>query len=482
MDGTVVALVTPDKVSRPHSNSEVLLEVVSDQSNVDQSNSDRAPARVRARTLPTGATDVTSVVVHSTSSPRNENGKTSDAIERAATIDSPPGSSDLLAVCGTCEATIDLTLTRQRVIDGRITIACVDCLDERPSPLAFDLSDGDDACVDTDALVDVSDGHDIEAPTHDTAGGAIEFVDQTDEREDSTAPSTPIVAVDVSTLPPPALRLKHVAMGGGIAMVVAAIAMFAPGSATSPAAKAPASINTPMPTEELSPSEQAAPEKTLASVTADLSASDAARAHRDAIRERKRIKALARLDRSKRTPMKARVFGKYSLGPLPVAVQGENWIHPLPGMEKKIASSFGQFGARRDHRHRPDCGRGHCGYDLLGPWNMPVVSVLDGVVERVVWRNRRPSGRFVLIRHAAGLRTWYMHLHRPRHGLRPGMKVRAGEEIGRLGTTGLRDKVPHLHFSLDKDGRFYADPQPFLHSSTVIAKPRKPAVDPKSRM
>jgi len=405
----------------------------------------------------------------------------------------------VLAVCGTCNETIDLTSTRQTVAGGCVIISCLSCLGESgtDSDVAarFDVSDTHRADTSSSWLDATLAPHNVApaAPLVERermASNAIEVVDASaaddveetadDVREDPTAPSRPLTALE-SITPPPVFRMKHLAVAGAVGAVVGAIVLFAPGDSSSPSASTLASINTPMPTEQLSVMEQAVPDSKLAAITSAMDPSEAVK-YRDAIRERKRTKELARKKRGKRSVLKGRRFGRFSLGALPVSIQGQSWIHPLPGIAKPVSSHFGRFGARRGHRYRPSCGRGHCGYDLVAPWNMPIVSVLPGVVERVVWRSRRPSGRYVIIKHAEGLRTWYMHLHRPRHGLRPGMTVRAGEEIGRLGTTGLIQRVPHLHFSLEKAGKFYVDPAPFLAQSTTIAKPRPAAVQAKSRM
>lgn len=396
-----------------------------------------------------------------------------------------PGSSYVLAVCASCNATVDLTATRPTVVDGRVQITCHACLG---------LGE-----VDRFELANAETVADTAAPVAETLGtnaalAAVEGDETSAVRADSpvredTAPAVPISAIDSARRP--RLRVRHLASAAAVAAVAGAIALLAPGDPSTPTAHAPAAINVPARTQAIAPLETAAPDVELGTpATATLAPrasddpSNAAREHRDAIRERKRRRAKARKERGKRVAFKGRRFGRFSLGVLPVSLQGESWIYPLPGRAKTRSTSFGRFGAPRGryYYHRPSCGRGHCGYDLLGPWNMPIVAVLPGVVERVVWRSRMPSGRYVVIRHEGGLRTWYMHLHRPRLGLRPGMTVNAGEEIGRLGTTGLRDKIPHLHFSLEKADKFYVDPEPFLMAATTIARPRPPAVKPSHRM
>ncbi len=93
-----------------------------------------------------------------------------------------------------------------------------------------------------------------------------------------------------------------------------------------------------------------------------------------------------------------------------------------------------------------------------------VVELQDGVAENtpaglrpalesVLRQPRLMAGNFVVLRHAAGEYTAYMHL-RPGLPLREGQRVEAGELIGRCGNSG-NSSEPHLHFQL-QDG-----PDPF---------------------
>lgn len=63
------------------------------------------------------------------------------------------------------------------------------------------------------------------------------------------------------------------------------------------------------------------------------------------------------------------------------------------------------------------------------------------------------------------LYSWYFHLAAVPRRIVPGAKVAAGEVIGLLGDTGVKQSAPHLHFSLSvktKSHERYLDPEPLI--------------------
>ncbi len=113
----------------------------------------------------------------------------------------------------------------------------------------------------------------------------------------------------------------------------------------------------------------------------------------------------------------------------------------------RISSGFTR---RRYHpilkRYRP-----HLGIDFAAPHGTPVRSVTDGVV---MWVGRqRASGKMVKIRHNATYVSSYMHLSRYAKNIREGQRVKPGQLIGYVGSTGL-STGPHLDFRLSKDGKY----------------------------
>ena len=101
----------------------------------------------------------------------------------------------------------------------------------------------------------------------------------------------------------------------------------------------------------------------------------------------------------------------------------------------------------------------HNGIDLEGKTGTPIVAAADGVVDHVGWYYN--YGQTVRVVHTDSLTTSYHHMSRYAPGLRSGAKVRRGEVIGFVGSTG-RSTGPHLHFCVMLDGSFI-DPTPYVN-------------------
>lgn len=115
---------------------------------------------------------------------------------------------------------------------------------------------------------------------------------------------------------------------------------------------------------------------------------------------------------------------------------------PIDGA--RLSSNFGK-------RRHPILGyaRMHKGVDFAAPRGTPIYAAGNGVVERA---NRFGSfGNYVRIRHNADYKTAYAHLHRFARGIRAGTRVRQGQVIGYVGTTG-RSTGPHLHYEVHYKG------------------------------
>lgn len=74
----------------------------------------------------------------------------------------------------------------------------------------------------------------------------------------------------------------------------------------------------------------------------------------------------------------------------------------------------------------------------------------------------RAAGRYIVIRHAGGLESYYNHLKSIESNIKPGVRVANGQKIGEIGCSGYCTK-PHLHFAVKKAGRF-VDPIKYLKS------------------
>ena len=91
----------------------------------------------------------------------------------------------------------------------------------------------------------------------------------------------------------------------------------------------------------------------------------------------------------------------------------------------------------------------HKGHDYAAPAGTPVVTIGDGVVTSA--RNEGAGGNTVRIRHNSVYSTAYLHLSRYASGLKAGKRVKQGEVIGYVGSTG-RSTGPHLDFRVWKNG------------------------------
>ncbi|HVL68179.1 MAG TPA: peptidoglycan DD-metalloendopeptidase family protein [Vicinamibacterales bacterium] len=95
--------------------------------------------------------------------------------------------------------------------------------------------------------------------------------------------------------------------------------------------------------------------------------------------------------------------------------------------------------------------RPHLGVDYGAPTGSPVVAVASGVVVSAGWAGA--GGNQVVIRHASGYESYYLHLSRFGKGIRAGARVGQGEVIGYVGATGTATG-PHLDYRLRKNGVF----------------------------
>ena len=119
--------------------------------------------------------------------------------------------------------------------------------------------------------------------------------------------------------------------------------------------------------------------------------------------------------------------------------------------------------------------RPHYGVDYGAPTGTPVRATADGVVSFAAWDNG--GGRMVKIRHPNNYLTAYLHLSKFRSGIRSGARVRQGEVVGYVGSSGLATG-PHLDYRVQHQGRWIdplsiksvpADPIPKEDLTTFMA-------------
>ncbi|MCX2741664.1 peptidoglycan DD-metalloendopeptidase family protein [Pontibacter anaerobius] len=94
--------------------------------------------------------------------------------------------------------------------------------------------------------------------------------------------------------------------------------------------------------------------------------------------------------------------------------------------------------------------KAHLGTDFAAPRGTPIRTVGDGVV--VAAHYTRGNGYFVKVRHNKTYTTQYLHMSKFARGIRKGARVRMGQTIGYVGSTGLATG-PHLCYRFWKNGR-----------------------------
>jgi murein DD-endopeptidase MepM/ murein hydrolase activator NlpD len=131
---------------------------------------------------------------------------------------------------------------------------------------------------------------------------------------------------------------------------------------------------------------------------------------------------------------------------------------PVPLSLARLTSGYGT-------RSDPFRGRAamHAGIDLAGPVGTPIYAAADAVVGEA--GTRGGYGNLVELDHGSGIATRYGHLSQIM--VRPGERVRRGQVIGLMGSTG-RSTGSHLHYEVRIDGRA-VNPLPFLQTGQAMA-------------
>jgi len=96
----------------------------------------------------------------------------------------------------------------------------------------------------------------------------------------------------------------------------------------------------------------------------------------------------------------------------------------------------------------------HTGVDWAAPLGTSIYASGNGVIDKVGWESG--YGKYVKIRHANGYETAYGHMTAFARSIVPGARVRQGQVIGYIGSTGL-STGPHLHYEIIVNGH-WVDP------------------------
>jgi len=111
----------------------------------------------------------------------------------------------------------------------------------------------------------------------------------------------------------------------------------------------------------------------------------------------------------------------------------------------RLSSSFGR-------RRHPISGysRLHKGTDFAAPSGTPIYAAGHGTVERA--SRYGGYGKYVRVRHANGYKTAYAHMSRYGPGVKSGRRIRQGDIVGYVGSTGA-STGPHLHYEVYINGK-----------------------------
>ena len=111
----------------------------------------------------------------------------------------------------------------------------------------------------------------------------------------------------------------------------------------------------------------------------------------------------------------------------------------------RLSSAFGM-------RKHPIDGfnKMHRGTDFAAPMGTPIMASGDGVVTRARWCGG--GGNCVKIRHNSTFQTVYAHMKNFGRGIKEGVRVKQGQIIGYVGSTG-KSTGPHLHYEVIENGK-----------------------------
>lgn len=142
------------------------------------------------------------------------------------------------------------------------------------------------------------------------------------------------------------------------------------------------------------------------------------------------------------------------------AGNGKRMLMKTPVDGARLSSGFGM-------RRHPILGfnKLHRGTDFAAPTGTPIMASGNGVVE--VAGVAGGYGKYIRIRHNDTYKTAYAHMVRFARGMKAGAKVRQGQIIGYVGTTG-RSTGPHLHYEVLANNKHVDSQSVKLPTGTVL--------------
>ena len=109
----------------------------------------------------------------------------------------------------------------------------------------------------------------------------------------------------------------------------------------------------------------------------------------------------------------------------------------------------------------------HRGTDFAAPKGTPIMASGDGKIIRARWCGG--GGNCVKIKHNSTYTTVYAHMSKFARGIKEGVKVRQGQIIGYVGSTGM-STGPHLHYEVIVNGKRVNSQKLKLPSGKILKK------------
>ncbi|MGL9731378.1 MAG: M23 family metallopeptidase [Wolbachia sp.] len=136
----------------------------------------------------------------------------------------------------------------------------------------------------------------------------------------------------------------------------------------------------------------------------------------------------------------------------------KSFTNPLSG-DCRISSKFG-------NRKHPIRGKVvfHKGVDYAAKFGTPIYAAAEGVIEYI--GNNGGYGKYIKIKHKNGYSTCYAHMSKFRSDVKLGSKVKHGQVIAYVGSTGVATG-PHLHYEVIYNGK-QVDPLTIAHKNKVM--------------
>lgn len=152
---------------------------------------------------------------------------------------------------------------------------------------------------------------------------------------------------------------------------------------------------------------------------------------------------------------------------LKLAKEKEKLLVAIPAIQPIKNEQLNQMASGFGYRSDPftKIRKFHAGMDFSAKTGTPIYATGDGIVERAD-NTASGYGNHIVIRHGFGYETLYGHLSK--YKVRAGQKVKRGDVIGYVGSTG-RSEAPHLHYEVHKNGEV-VNPLNFYYGNMSAAE------------